>query len=157
MLQDEIQRLGSYFRGIDYYNDALIVRVVFPKNWQIFPSDDMKIKPARGDDGSEEIFYHCNAKEASLDDIFKLINETINGNTDAERKIALFNEKMTELQEIFKKNPYEKLQRLIFDFEKKPKKLTKKSLKKKDEPVEETPTEENNAPEEVTENEEGNK
>ena len=38
MLQEEIMKLGEYFRGIEYFNDALIVKVQFPIQWKVFPT-----------------------------------------------------------------------------------------------------------------------
>ena len=45
MLQDEIIKLGEYFRGIEYYNDAIIVKVNFPIRWLVYPSANGFIKP----------------------------------------------------------------------------------------------------------------
>ena len=134
MLQDEIMKLGDYFRGIEYFNDALIVKVNFPPRWQVFPSNDNLIKPAKSETSSGEYFYYGNMNNVSLDNIFSLIQETIEANKDAELKIKLMAEKMNELKELFKKNAYDDLTRLKFviEEEKKEKPKRKYTRKKKE-------------------------
>lgn len=132
MLQDEIMKLGDYFRGIEYYNDALIVKVNFPPRWQVYPSSDGNIKPAKSERAQGEYYYYGDMNKVSLDDIFGVIKETIEANQDAELKIQLLNEKMNELKEIFKKTSYEELLNLKFIIEeKKPEKPKRKYTKRK--------------------------
>ena len=143
MLQDEILKLGDYFRGIEYFNDALIVKVNFPTRWQVYPSIDGNIKPAKSENEVGGYFYYGDMNKVSLDDIFGLIEETIEANKDAELKIQFLNEKVMELKELFKREPYERLSRLKFviEDEVKEKKTKRKYTKKK---KEEEITEENN-------------
>ena len=117
MLQDEIMKLGYYFRGIEYYNDALIVKVNFPPRWQVYPSKDGNIKPAKSESNAGEYYYYGNMNKVSLDDIFGVIKETIEANKDAELKIQLLNDKANELKELFKTTPYKKLLGLKFVIE----------------------------------------
>ena len=137
MLQDEIMKLGDYFRGIEYYNDALIVKVNFPPRWQVYPSKDGNIKPAKSESNAGEYYYYGNMNKVSLDDIFGVIKETIEANKDAELKIQLLNDKANELKDLFKTTPYEKLLGLKFVIEEpkveKPKR--KYNKKKKQEEV----------------------
>lgn len=134
MLQDEIMKLGDYFRGIEYYNEALIVKVNFPQRWKVFPSKDGNIKPAKSDKAAGEYYYYGNMNLVTLDDIFGVIKETINVNKDMELKLQLLSEKATELKELFEANPYEKLVNLKFVIEEtKPEKPKRKYTKKKKE------------------------
>ena len=138
MLQDEILRIGEYFRGIEYFNDAIIVKVVFPLKWQVYPSDNGFIKPAQNDNG--EYYYYGDMNKVSLDDIFKLINETIDGNKNAEMKVRLLNDKVRELEDIFRKTEYDKLLTLKFTFEHPLKELKPKRKYTRRKKVEETTT-----------------
>jgi len=133
MLQDEIMKLGDYFRGIEYFNNALIVKVNFPPRWQVYPSVDGNIKPAKSEKSIGEYFYYGDMNKVSLDDIFAIIKETIEANKDAELKIQLLNDKVNELKELFKRETYEKLSKLVFVIEKeqKEKKPKRKYTKKK--------------------------
>jgi len=136
MLQDEILKLGDYFRGIEYFNDALIVKVNFPPRWQVYPSEDGNIKPAKSEKSTGEYFYYGDMNKVSLDDIFSIIKETIDANKDAELKIQLLNDKVNELKELFKRETFDKLLRLKFvieeDKEKKPKRKYTKKKKTED-------------------------
>ena len=132
MLQDEIMMLGDYFRGIEYFNDALIVKVNFPPRWQVYPSVDGSIKPAKSEKSVGEYYYYGDMNKVSLDDIFSLIKETIDANKDAESKIQLLNEKVTELKELFKRETFDRLSNLKFVIEEpKEKKPKRKYTKKK--------------------------
>lgn len=144
MLQDEIMKLGEYFRGIEYFNDALIVKVVFPTRWQVYPSIDGNIKPAKSDKETGEYYYYGDMNKVSLDDIFGLIEETVDANKDAELKIQFLNDKINELKELFKREPYERLSRLKFIIEDEPKekKAKRKYTRKKVKEIKEEPKEE---------------
>ena len=139
MLQDEIMKLGDYFRGIEYFNDALIVKVNFPPRWQVYPSLEGNIKPAKSEKAVGEYFYYGDMNKVSLDEIFALIQETIEANKDAELKIQLLNEKVLELKELFKRETYDRLSRLKYVIEEEPvekkKPKRKYNKKKKEEPV----------------------
>lgn len=131
MLQDEILKLGDYFRGIEYFNDAIIVKVNFPPRWQVYPSMDGNIKPAKSEKSVGEYYYYGDMNKVSLDDIFGIIKETIEANKDAELKIQFLNEKISELKELFKTTPYDKLVNLKFIIEEKKEKKPKRKYTKK--------------------------
>lgn len=140
MLQDEIMKLGDYFRGIEYFNDALIVKVNFPQRWQVYPSEDGNIKPAKSESNTGEYFYYGDMNKVSLDEIFALIKETIDGNKDAELKIKLLNDKIEELKDFFRREPFDRLVNLKFVIEEikeaKPKRKYTKKKKVEEENVE---------------------
>ena len=117
MLQDNINKIKPYFKSIESYNDALIVRVQFPPKWAVFPSDDNKIKPAPSEQTAYEYFYYGNGNDVSLDDIFGFIEKTIGVNQSLEEKAKLLVQKAKELQEIFETTPLEKLKTLRFAME----------------------------------------
>lgn len=131
-LQDRIESMKPYFRGIEMYNEAIMVKVVFPDNWKCYPSDDGRIKVAQSEDPSNPnlMYYYADSKDASYDDIFTLIEGTVNANKDIILKLELLREKVDELKEIFSSRPYKELQRLEFTF--KPEKKTRGRKKKED-------------------------
>ena len=154
MLQNKIELIKPYFRSLETYNDALIIRVQFPPKWTVFPSDDGKIKAAPSDQKAYEYFYYGDSNKVSLDDIFDFIKETIEVNQSIEEKAKLLVEKTKELQELFETTPLEKLKTLNFVMEdiKKPKTKRKYTKRKKvKEDVKEEPISE---PEETIINEE---
>jgi len=136
VLQNKIDEIKPYFRSLETYNDALIVRVQFPNKWAVFPSDDGKIKPAPSSQVANEYFYYGDGKDVSLEDIFDFVKETIEVNQSLEIKAKLLVERAKELQELFETTPLEKLKTLKFVMEdvKKNKPKRKYTKKKKIEP-----------------------
>ena len=124
--------MSPYFRGVEVYNDALIVKVVFPSDWKYFNSEDEKIKAVASEDDPNLIYYYADSSNTSYDDLFDLIEETIRTNQEITLKLKLLKEKVEELREIFSEHPYEELQTIQFVFSK-PEKPKKKTTKKKKE------------------------
>ena len=131
MLQDKINLIKPYFRSLENYNEALIVRVQFPPKWAVFPSDDGRIKPATSDQKAYEYFYYGDSNNVSLDEIFDFIKETIEVNESLEEKAKLLVEKAKELQELFEVTPLDKLRTLTFSMEEPKKAKGKRKYVKK--------------------------
>lgn len=117
MLQNDIDEIKDYFRSLETYNDALIVRVQFPPKWKVFPSDDGTKKVAVSDNNPHEYFYYGDGNNVSLDDLFGLIKDTIGFNQSLEEKEKLLMEKIHELQDIFTTCSLDKLRTLKFVLE----------------------------------------
>jgi hypothetical protein len=128
------------------YNEALMVKVVFPNNWKAYPSNDNRIKVTPSDDG-RMTYYYADSKDTTYDEMFDLIEETIKANNDIVLKLKLLKEKVEELKELFSRLPYEELQTLKFvteSFEKdKPKRKYTKKKKEVEKPKEEPQIETN--------------
>ena len=135
--------MKPYFRGIEMYNEALMVKVVFPDRWKAYPSNDGRIKVTPSDDG-RLTYYYADSKDTTYEEMFDLVEETIKANNDIVLKMKLLREKGEELKELFSRLSYEELATLKFVTEKpkeaKPKrKYTKKKKeaeKPKEEPIE---------------------
>jgi hypothetical protein len=141
-LQERMNDMKPYFRGIEMYNEALIVRVVLPPKWRAYNSNDGRIKAAPSENVANEYYYYANSENTTYEDIFDLIEETIKANNDIVLKMKLLRDKGEELKELFSRLPYEELVTLKFVTEKpkedKPKrKYTKK--KKEAEKAQEQP------------------
>jgi phosphoenolpyruvate carboxylase len=142
-LQERMNDLTPYFRGIEVYNTALIVKVAFPSNWKYFKSADDRIKVAPSDDDPTIIYYYADSSDTTYEDLFDMIEETIKVNQDAILKLKLLKEKVEELRELFSNHTYDELQNLSFDL-KKPTKRKGNGTRKKakeEEPVKEEETE----------------
>ena len=152
-LQERMNDMKPYFRGIEMYNDALIVRVMFPQKWKAYNSNDGRIKATPSETVANEYFYYADSNDTTYEDMFDLIEETIKANNDIVLKLKLLRDKVEELKELFSNHSYDELTTLKFVLEpiknEKPKrKYTKK--KKEAEKAQEQPQIENNN-EEVTE------
>lgn len=156
-LQERMDDMKPYFRAIEVYNRALMVRVVFPSNWKVYPSANDTIKVTSSETNANEVIYYADSSEATYEDMFDLVEETIKANQDIVLKLKLLKDKVEELKELFSKLTYEELSTLKFVTDKpkevKPKrKYTKK--KKVEEKVPEVPqieSEEENITEEIKE------
>jgi Ca2+-dependent lipid-binding protein len=154
-LQDRMNDMKPYFRGIEMYNEAIMVKVVMPANWKCYPSSDGRIKVAPSDTDPNMTFYYANSNDTSYEDMFDLIEETIKANQDIVLKLKLLKEKVEELKEVFSSHSYEELQTLNFEFKtlekaKHKRKYTKKN-KEAEKQKEEPKIEENNNNEETIE------
>lgn len=138
-LQERIQSISDYFRGIEMYNDALIVRVIFPKRWTVTDSYDGRIKAVMSDSVPQEYYYYADSANASYDDIFDIIEDTVKANETALLKLELLKNKVEELKALFADSdiPYEKLEQLEFTFKTKQKPKPKKKAKKEENKSEE--------------------
>lgn len=139
--------MKPYFRGIEMYNEALMVKVVFPRNWKAYPSADGRIKTTPSDDG-QLTYYYADSKDTTYEEMFDLIEETIKANNEIVLKLKLLRDKVEELKELFSSISYEELQTLRFvtDSVKKEKPKRKYNKKKKDDekPQEEAQIESDN-------------
>lgn len=151
-LQDRMNEMRPYFRGIEMYNEALMVKVMFPNKWKAYPSEDGRIKVTPSESDPNLTYYYADSNNTTYEDMFDLIEQTIKANQDIILKLKLLRDKGEELKELFSKLPYEELVTLKFVTEKvkeeKPKR--KYTRKKKETEVKE---EENNEEKVVETNE----
>lgn len=134
-LQERMDGMKPYFRAIEMYNEALIVRMMFPKNWKAYDSQDGRIKATPSDDNPNEIYYYADSSNTSYEDMFDLIEETMKANQDVILKIKLLRTKVEELKEIFSKTSYDELKTLRFEMDKPKKVRARKPKKTKEETI----------------------
>lgn len=145
-LQERMNDMMPYFRGIEMYNEALMVKVVYPDKWKAYPSDDGKIKVTPSDDG-RMTYYYADSKDTTYEEMFDLVEQTIKANQDIILKLKLLRDKVEELKELFQNTSYDDLLNLQFVIEKPTKKSKRKYVKKKvkvDEEVKQEEIVENN-------------
>lgn len=133
MIEEYIKELGEYFEGIERFNKALIVKIIFPEKWGVYPSEDGKIKPAKSDSNPQEYYYYGDSDNVKLEDIFQLIIETKKMNESVVNKVKLLKEKIEELKEFFKDKDIKELETLQFITKKPKKKKNKKNVDNKSE------------------------
>lgn len=126
--------MKPYFRGIEMYNDALMVKVIYPNNWKAYPSKDGRIKVTEGDSNKSITYYYADSKDTTYEEMFDLVEETIKANNEIVLKLKLLKDKVEELKELFSQLSYEELQTLKFvtDGVKKTKPKRKSTKKKKE-------------------------
>ena len=135
-LQERIKKNEVYFRGMEIVNNTAIIKVLYGEKWGAYPSPDERIKVAKSEEVPNEWFYYSDYTYTVIDEIFDLIEETIDMNLSAIERLGLFNQKMEELKELFANEPLSKLKTLTFHFEEeKPKRNKKKKVVKLEEPI----------------------
>ena len=138
-LQERIKKNEVYFRGMEIVNNTAIIKVLYGEKWGAYPSQDEKIKVAKSEEVPNEWFYYSDYTYTVIDEIFDLIEETIDMNLSAIERLGLFNQKMEELKELFANEPLPKLKTLTFHFEEE---KSKRNNRKKKKNKEEIPTDE---------------
>ena len=106
--------MKPYFKGIEMYNEALIVKVMFPEKWKPYNSSDGRIKAERSEHTANEVYYYASSEDTTYDDIFDFIEETIKANQDIILKVKLLRDKVEELKEMFSTHTYDELLTLRF-------------------------------------------
>ena len=137
----------SVLHLIEMYNDAIMVKVIFPDKWKAYPSEDGRIKVTAGDNDKSLTYYYADSKDTTYEDMFDVIEETIRANNEIVLKLQLLKTKVEELKELFSQLPYDELKTIKFVTEsvkttKGRKKTTKKV--KEAEKTQEVPQIENN-------------
>lgn len=115
-LQDRMVDMKPYFKGIEMYNEALIVKVMFPEKWKPYDSSDGRIKATRSENVPNEVYYYANSEDTTYDDIFDFVEETIKANQDIILKVKLLRDKVEELKDMFSTHTYDELTTLKFVF-----------------------------------------
>jgi hypothetical protein len=155
-LQERMNDMKPYFRGIEMYNEALMVKVVYPNNWRAYPSDDGRIKVTPSDDKTSNVtYYYADSKDTTYEEMFDLVEQTIKANQDIVLKLKLLKDKVEELKELFQNTSYDDLLNLQFVIEKptKPKrKYVRKKVKVNEEAKQEEIMENNETNEEIDDN-----
>lgn len=137
-LQERMNDMKPYFRGIEMYNEAIMVKVAYPNKWKAYPSEDGRIKITPSDSDPSLTYYYADSKDTTYEEMFDLVEQTIKANQDIVLKLKLLRDKVEELKELFQNTPYDDLLNLQFVMGKKSKrKYVKKKKAEKLEAVEE--------------------
>ena len=137
-LQERMNDMKPYFRGIEMYNEAIMVKVAYPNKWKAYPSEDGRIKITPSDSDPNLTYYYADSKDTTYEEMFDLVEQTIKANQDIVLKLKLLRDKVEELKELFQNTPYDDLLNLQFVINKKSKrKYVKKKKVEKLEAVEE--------------------
>lgn len=148
MLQNKIKEITPYFVRIEMVKDTTIITVRYKEKWNVYNSKDGRIKVAKSPQMANEYMYYAKTEEVELDDMFRMIEETIAINENAEKKVKLLMDKVQELKAIFEQEDYKTLESLTFKYRKKKKKSL--NTKKEEKPVTENTDEETVENNEIT-------
>lgn len=115
-IQEQLIKLASYKCGFKIVEDFFLINITYPKKWKIIESENKLIECGPNGD----IFYYAAPlNNVRMDEVFDLIDLTIEYNHELERKAELFREKIDEMAKIFNDESYETLKTLTFKLKKK--------------------------------------
>lgn len=115
-LQERIKDIEEYRPNITFQDGALVVKIIYKKNWQVLQPEDTETIAFSKDDNVPDLYWYVALLE-NADYIFDLIEKTIAVNKEMEKKISLYETKINELRELFLSDmSYEKLETLQFVF-----------------------------------------
>lgn len=119
--ENRLRKLNGHDVSFEIKQGYYHIALKYDEGWSVLDSDNenIYIQEKNG-------FYHyiASTDNVKMEDLFNLIDATIEYNLDLQKKLILFKEKTEELQEIFSNEDYETLKTIEF-------KITKKEAKKK--------------------------
>lgn len=134
-LEDILMSLAQYAVGFKVSNGKFIVNITYDKSWTIIQPVDDSIKVMK--DSEQDVYYYVAPVSIGMDQLFSVINDTIDYNRELEKKLELFKKKIEELRELFAQETLSALQNLKFVVEQKKKPGRKPKKQSKTEQAEE--------------------
>lgn len=113
-LNERIKKNEKYFKGMEIIANTVIIKVQYGDKWGAYPSSDETIKIAKSEENVNEWYYYGDYTFSIIDEIFDLIEETIEMNLAAIERLDLFNQKMEELKDLFANESLPRLKTLTF-------------------------------------------
>ena len=129
--EKRIKELSNYDISFEIKQGYYHIAIKYDEGWNILSPENESIYLEERDG-----IYHYIASTDSvkIEDIFNVIDSTIEYNLDLQKKLILFKQKTEELQQLFSNEDYDVLQTIEFTLKKKKeiKKTTKKTKSKVD-------------------------
>tara|TARA_R110000824_G_scaffold99835_2_gene237342 strand:+ start:234 stop:677 length:444 start_codon:yes stop_codon:yes gene_type:complete len=117
-LHEEIIKLRPHLTGIRFHESYIILDFVIPVHWQVptkgIPTN-IQIKVNDQTDANNSISLFSTFNDESTNSIFKFSNKLIKENKELEDKKDLLEQKIAELEVLFKGNQLDALKGLSFD------------------------------------------
>lgn len=129
-LQGRIKDISEYFKGFEFVENLLIIKVQYKDKWDVFGKKDESIK-VTPDENVPNLYFYFGDSSLGYDEFFDLIEHTIQYNLEKEEKLQLLNEKIKELKDLFIQEDVETLRTLKFICEKGKKKAQQKKRGRK--------------------------
>lgn len=124
--EKSLKDLSCYNISFEIKEGYYHISLVFKENWEIISDNDLiSIVNRNG-----RTHYIGATDSVTIDDIFKLINSTIDYNIDLELKLELFKETTQKLQELFANEKLEVLKTIQFKVTRKKEKVKTETSKK---------------------------
>jgi hypothetical protein len=121
-LYNEIEKIIEYTNSIRKLEKYLSFDLVFPNTWSILKSqiDETKTVFYKNDEKGKSVSFLSEISEESISETIGRIEKVIGYNKEKEEKQRLFNEKVSELKNLFEKEGLDGLKSLKFDIDETP-------------------------------------
>jgi hypothetical protein len=118
----EVEKIIEYTNSIRKLEKYLSFDLVFPSTWSILKSqvDESKTVFHKNDEKGKTVSFLSEINEESISDTISRIENIISFNKEKEEKQRLFNEKVSELKNLFEKEGLDELKSLKFDIDETP-------------------------------------
>ena len=114
--QERVKKLEQYRPDISFRDGAFILKIRFNHSWRVIEPQDKELIAFAQDNNTTGLYWYV-AHIEDVDELFDLIDETIEVNQELERKRELYKQKVNDLKELFLSDvTYEKLCTLEFTF-----------------------------------------
>lgn len=118
MIQEKINKLKPYFRGLKVADNYRIVEFNLKNTWVIEKSDDIELQQKKIKESDNVLYSMFYSEKKSFDDILDYVeNEVIKYNLDLEEKERLLMMKVEELKRVFENKGLDELNNLKFTTE----------------------------------------
>lgn len=113
----EIEKISEYTVSIRKLEKYFSFDMSFPGTWSILKShvDETKTVFTKSDDKIKTVSFVSEMNEESMDETISKIETIINYNKEREEKQRLFQQKVSELKNLFEKESLDELKNLKFD------------------------------------------
>jgi hypothetical protein len=129
-LQERLVALAPYNAGFNIYDNQFVVNVTYADGWVVVDPDKDSDVILTKDLSNQNLYYYIAPMSVPFDDIFELVDLTINYNIELQEKVVFFKEKVGELKELFTNEDLETLKTLEFKLKKKKSPQSKKRERK---------------------------
>jgi len=131
MIQEKINKLKPYFKGLKVADNYRIVEFNLKDTWVIEKSDYIDLQQKKIKESNNILYSMFYSEKKSFDDILDYVeNEVIRYNLDLEEKERLLMMKVEELKRVFENKDLDELNNLKFTTEDNTLKLGSKKTQK---------------------------
>ena len=118
MIQNRLNKLKPYFKGLKIAENYRIVEVNLKSNWLIEENSHIEVQQKQIKEGSNILYNMFYSDTRSFDEILDFIEEkVINPNLEVEEKERLLRIKVEELKRVFENKNLDELSNLKFTTE----------------------------------------
>lgn len=128
MIQNKLDSLSPYFKGIKVAENYRVVEFILKKSWSLEENEEIQVNQKETKEGSSVLFTLFYSETKTFDEIIDFVEDNvIKYNLEVEEKERLLKAKVEELKRVFELKSLDELNHLKFTTEEDSLKLNGKS------------------------------